>query len=96
MTIFNSLITFLQVVDLLVMMNSFLPKGGHILFVCVYPSKFGLKQMEEEVVRGPALFGSDDESDEDDESELDNEKLRQYEKARLRYKLVNVFECCFC
>lgn len=82
----------IKAVDLLVCMNSFLPKGGQILTVAVYPSEFGLKRMAEEAVRGPAIFGSDDESSEDDEDELENEKLRQYEKDRLRYYFA-VIEC---
>ncbi|KAH9316440.1 hypothetical protein KI387_025067, partial [Taxus chinensis] len=82
----------IKAVDLIVMMNSFLPKGGRILSIGVYPSEFGLKQMEEEAVRGPDLFGTDDDSDEDEETEIDNEKLRQYEKARLRYYYA-VIEC---
>jgi hypothetical protein len=82
----------IKAVDLLVCMNCFLPKGGQILTVAVYPSEFGLKRMAEEAVRGPALFGSDDESSEDDQDELENEKLRQYEKDRLRYYFA-VIEC---
>lgn len=82
----------IKAVDLLVCMNCFLPKGGQILTVTVYPSEFGLKRMAEEAVRGPALFGSDDESSEDDQDELENEKLRQYEKDRLRYYFA-VIEC---
>jgi hypothetical protein len=82
----------IKAVDLLVCMSCFLPKGGQILTVAVYPSKFGLKRMAEEAVRGPALFGSDDESSKDDQDELENEKLRQYEKDRLRYYFA-VIEC---
>lgn len=82
----------IKAVDLLVCMNCFLPKGGQILTVSVYPSEFGLKRMAEEAVRGPAIFGSEDESSEDDEDELENEKLRQYEKDRLRYYFA-VIEC---
>lgn len=82
----------IKAVDLLVCMNCFLPKGGQILTVSVYPSEFGLKRMAEEAVRGPAIFGSEDESSEDDEEELENEKLRQYEKDRLRYYFA-VIEC---
>lgn len=73
------------------LLSSFLPKGGQIKSVAVYPSEFGLKRMEEEAVHGPVgLFdeekgkgkNSDDEDEDDDE--IDNEKLRAYELSRLR------------
>ncbi|KAM7516100.1 hypothetical protein LguiA_005683 [Lonicera macranthoides] len=76
-----------KAVDLYVLLSSFLPKGGQILSVAVYPSEFGLKRMEEEAVHGPVGLFDDDEdknaSDEDDE--IDNGKLRAYELSRLRY-----------
>ncbi|PIA26756.1 hypothetical protein AQUCO_08900010v1 [Aquilegia coerulea] len=80
--------------DLYVVMSSFLPEGGEILSVSVYPSEFGLKRMEEEAVKGPVgLFDSDKEmSDDEDNDEIDNEKLRSYEKSRLRYYFA-VVEC---
>ncbi|GFS35810.1 hypothetical protein Acr_00g0042220 [Actinidia rufa] len=81
--------------DLYVLLSSFLPKGGHILSVAVYPSEFGLKRMEEEAVRGPVVLFDDDkehnESDVDD-GEIDNKKLRAYELSRLRYYYA-VVEC---
>ncbi|XP_042478201.1 pre-rRNA-processing protein ESF1 [Macadamia integrifolia] len=83
-----------KAVDLFVVLSSFLPKGGQILSVAVYPSEFGLKRMEEEAVRGPVdLFDSDKErSDDDEDDEIDDEKLRAYEKSRLRYYYA-VVEC---
>lgn len=82
----------LQAVDLYVLLTSFLPKGGQILSVSVYPSEFGLKRMEEEAVRGPVgLFDDedkhDDMEDDDDDDEIDPSKLRAYELSRLRYIL---------
>ncbi|KAF9618504.1 hypothetical protein IFM89_001905 [Coptis chinensis] len=76
-----------RAVDLYVVLSSFLPKGGQLLSVTVYPSEFGLKRMEEEAVKGPVgLFDSDDEkSDDGDNGEIDKEKLRAYELSRLRY-----------
>lgn len=80
-----------QATDLFVVLSSFLPKGGQILSVSVYPSEFGLQRMEEEAVRGPAaLFdgeeqnNGEDSDDDDDDDEIDNEKLRAYERSRLR------------
>nr|GLL26246.1 pre-rRNA-processing protein ESF1 [Ipomoea trifida] len=79
-----------KAVDLYVLLSSFLPKGGQIKSVAVYPSEFGLKRMEEEAVHGPVgLFdeekGKNKNSDDEDDDEIDNEKLRAYELSRLRY-----------
>ncbi|XWS41107.1 hypothetical protein CRYUN_Cryun17cG0052400 [Craigia yunnanensis] len=81
----EAFVTFM-VVDLYVMLSSFLPKDGHIMLVAVYPSEFGLRRMKEEEIHGPVgLFeGKHDENDEDGDDEIDNEKLRAYERSRLR------------
>lgn len=85
-----------KAVDLFMMLSSFLPKGGQIKSVAVYPSEFGLQRMKEEEIRGPAaLFDDekkDDNDEEDDDDEIDPEKLREYEKSRLRY-YYGVVEC---
>lgn len=83
-----------KAVDLYVLLSSFLPKGGQILSVTVYPSEFGMKRMEEEAVQGPVgLFDNDNENvNEDDDDEIDIEKLRAYELSRLRYYYA-VVEC---
>lgn len=69
-----------------VVLSSFLPKGGQILSVAVYPSEFGLQRMKEEELHGPiALFDDEEEkNDEDDDEDFDPEKLRAYEMSRLR------------
>lgn len=85
----------MQAVDLYVVLRSFLPKGGDILSVSVYPSDIGLQQMKEEEIHGPVgLFdgenknnendNSSDDDDNDDGDEIDNVKLRAYEKSRMR------------
>ncbi|KAH8508184.1 hypothetical protein H0E87_010350 [Populus deltoides] len=85
-----------RAVDLFVVLRSFLPKGGQILSVSVYPSEFGLQRMKEEEVRGPVgLFDDENEKsdeDDDDNDEIDHDKLRAYEKSRLRYYYA-VVEC---
>lgn len=87
-----------KAVDIFMMLRSFLPKGGQIKSVAVYPSEFGLKRMEEEAVRGPVALlddenKKDDEGvDDEDDHEIDPEKLRAYEKSRLRYYYA-VVEC---
>ncbi|XP_055804724.1 pre-rRNA-processing protein ESF1 [Solanum dulcamara] len=89
-----------KAVDLYMLLSSFLPRGGQIISVAVYPSDFGLKRMEEEAVHGPVgLFDEEkrkdedsDDNEEDDDDEMDNEKLRAYEMSRLRYYYA-VVEC---
>ncbi|KAI5054768.1 hypothetical protein GOP47_0029913 [Adiantum capillus-veneris] len=85
----------IRAVDILAVMNSFLPKGGQIVSVLVFPSEFGLQQMKEEEKRGPqALFQSEssDEDEEDADEGLNMERLRQYERDKLRYYYA-VVEC---
>ncbi|MCO5568864.1 hypothetical protein L7F22_022566 [Adiantum nelumboides] len=77
----------LRAVDLLAVMNSFLPKGGQILSVSVFPSEFGLQQMKEEEKRGPQKIFQSQSSDEDEEDAdegVNMERLRQYERDKLR------------
>lgn len=78
------------------MLSSFLPKGGQIVSVAVYPSEFGLKRMEEEELHGPiGLFDDENErSDDDGDNEIDEEKLRAYEKSHLR--CLNLFKFSDC
>ena len=78
-------------------LRSFLPKGGEIKSVAVYPSDFGIERMKQEEIHGPVgLFDdkdkeSDEESDDDDEEEeLINQKMRAYEKSRLRWLIMLV------
>lgn len=80
-----------RAVDLYVLLSSFLPKGGQIMSVAVYPSEFGLERMEEEAVHGPVGLFDDGEEDEQDD-EFDSKKLRAYELSRLRYYYA-VVEC---
>ncbi|KAL8473905.1 hypothetical protein ACS0TY_030679 [Phlomoides rotata] len=82
-----------RAVDLYVLLSSFLPKGGQVLSVSVYPSEFGAKRMAEEAVRGPVgLFDEEDKTDDGEDDEIDNNKLRSYELSRLRYYYA-VVEC---
>ncbi|KOX77846.1 ESF1 like protein [Melipona quadrifasciata] len=43
----------IRAVDLMVLFNSFLPTGGFIRSVTIYPSEFGLQRMKEEEIKGP-------------------------------------------
>ncbi|XP_016998640.2 uncharacterized protein [Drosophila takahashii] len=94
--------------DLMVMLSSFLPPGGSILSVKIYPSEFGKARMAEEEVHGPKelVEHKQDDSEEEEEKDLVQqndsdaeegedyhmEKLRQYQLNRLRYYYA-VVEC---
>ena len=78
----------IRAVDLMVLFSSFLPQGGHILSISIYPSEFGMKRMQEEEVRGPIELVDNNHADEDQDEESDAynmEKLRQYQLNRLKY-----------
>ncbi|XP_061390115.1 ESF1 homolog [Musca vetustissima] len=52
-----------RAVDLMVLFNSFLPRGGSILSIKIYPSQFGKERMKEEELHGPPeLVGLDKDS----------------------------------
>ncbi|GLV37118.1 uncharacterized protein CBL_02052 [Carabus blaptoides fortunei] len=82
----------MRATDLMVLFNSFLPSGGVINSVTIYPSDFGIQRMKEEEVKGPIELvdgknvkdGSDDEETEEG-SKYHMEKLRQYQLNRLKY-----------
>ncbi|KAL1459796.1 hypothetical protein WDU94_011750 [Cyamophila willieti] len=78
--------------DLMVLFNSFLPQGGSIESVSIYPSEFGKQRMAEEEVKGPLELVEHSEDSEDEEGEQSTEgsayhreKLRQYQLNRLKY-----------
>ncbi|CAH1997899.1 unnamed protein product [Acanthoscelides obtectus] len=79
----------IRAVDLMVLFNSFLPSGGVVKSVAIYPSEFGKTRMKEEEVKGPVeLVESKVEESEDENEEGSNfhmEKLRQYQLNRLKY-----------
>ncbi|XP_057654219.1 ESF1 homolog [Diorhabda carinulata] len=82
----------IRAVDLLVLFNSFLPPGGAVKSVAIYPSEFGKTRMKEEEVKGPIELveskSIDKENNDEDDEEGANyhmEKLRQYQLNRLKY-----------
>lgn len=74
-----------RAVDLMSTFSSFVPKGGNIKSVCIYPSNFGKEQMQKEEVEGPPkeLFRKKKDviSDSDLDEELDLSNKDDLEKA---------------
>lgn len=79
----------IRAVDMMVLFNSFLPQGGLIRSVTIYPSEFGMKRMQEEDVKGPIELVENNSSKHEEENEEGSkyhmEKLRQYQLNRLKY-----------
>lgn len=80
----------IKAVDILAVLQSFVPDGGSIVSVTVYPSDYGLEKMAEEKQSGPKQIwkstvegGKSDVSDED--GALDTARLRYYERSKLRW-----------
>lgn len=69
--------------DLMAVFSSFVPTGGRVLKVSVYPSEFGKERMEREETEGPPreIFASSGKKDNGDEEEVDSdeeeEKIKQ-------------------
>ncbi|KAK5865481.1 hypothetical protein PBY51_019748 [Eleginops maclovinus] len=80
--------------DLLALFNSFLPKGGAVLSVKIYPSEFGKQRLKAEETQGPLeLKALPDDSEDDNEEERGyREKMRDYQFKRLKY-FYAVVEC---
>lgn len=72
-----------RAVDLMATFSSFVPKGGLIKSVTIYPSEFGKEQMQKEEVEGPPreLFKKKKKDDSDSDEELDLEDAKDLEKA---------------
>uniref|UniRef100_A0A3B5LXU0 ESF1, nucleolar pre-rRNA processing protein, homolog (S. cerevisiae) n=1 Tax=Xiphophorus couchianus TaxID=32473 RepID=A0A3B5LXU0_9TELE len=77
--------------DLLALFSSFVPKGGAVLSVKIFPSEFGKERLKVEETQGPPeLKVLPDDSE--NETEEDREKLRDYQFKRLKY-FYAVVEC---
>jgi hypothetical protein len=82
----------IKAVDILAVLQSFVPDGGSIVSVTVYPSDYGLEKMAEEKNSGPkqiwksTIDEDGSESDlSDEDGALDAAKLRYYERSKLRW-----------
>lgn len=90
----------IKAADIMVLLSSFLPPGGIIYKITIYPSEYGLKRMQEEEVRGPielteqgeADSGLSDDGGNEEGSTYHMEKLRRYQLNRLKYYYA-VVEC---
>ncbi|XP_065257143.1 ESF1 homolog [Emys orbicularis] len=81
----------LKAKDLLALLNSFIPKGGVIFSVKIYPSEFGKQRLKEEELQGPVELLSLPE-DATEKDWIYREKLRDYQFKRLKY-FYAVVEC---
>lgn len=75
----------IRAADLMVVVSSFLPAGGRLLKVSVYPSEFGKERIEREEMEGPpkeifaqraGVEDSDEERSSEEESEQDDEDIK--------------------
>lgn len=79
--------------DLMAVFSSFLPPGGSIHKVSVYPSEFGRERMEREEMEGPPkeIFASkkkDEESDLDDSESGSEEIDEEEEEEKIKQSIV--------
>ncbi|ALC49155.1 CG11417 [Drosophila busckii] len=63
--------------DLMVLFSSFLPPGGSVLSIKIYPSEFGKARMAEEDMHGPKELVMSQDKDSDDEDDEDDELVRE-------------------
>eukprot|EP01111_Echinosteliopsis_oligospora_P014649 TRINITY_DN5557_c0_g1_i1.p1 TRINITY_DN5557_c0_g1~~TRINITY_DN5557_c0_g1_i1.p1 ORF type:complete len:567 (+),score=214.77 TRINITY_DN5557_c0_g1_i1:42-1703(+) len=84
--------TFISAEDVLAVLQGFMPAGGVIQKVTVYPSDLGLQKMAEEEEHGPQEIWKDEEDEEGQGTALDEDKLRAHERQRLKYYYA-VVEC---
>ncbi|KAJ5123572.1 hypothetical protein N7448_009669 [Penicillium atrosanguineum] len=78
----------IRATDLMAVFSSFLPAGGRVMKVAVYPSEFGKERMEREEIEGPPkeIFASSKQDVIEDEDEgLDSEEEEeQIKKSMLK------------
>ncbi|CAD6222560.1 GSCOCG00001027001-RA-CDS [Cotesia congregata] len=82
----------IRAVDIMALVISFLPPGGLVKSVTIYPTEFGLERMKEEELKGPIeitedkkIEEEDDNNTDDEDSAIQKEKIRLYQLKRLQY-----------
>lgn len=63
--------------DLMVLLSSFLPPGGSVLSVKIYPSEYGKARMAEEDVHGPSELVGQNKAEDDSNLDSDEELVRE-------------------
>jgi NUC153 domain len=76
-----------RAVDILAVLQSFIPGEGRVNKVTIYPSEFGKVRIGKETVEGPSIF-----QDKKEDGEVDTVLLRKYQLERLRYYYA-IVEC---
>uniref|UniRef100_A0A0A1WVW5 ESF1 homolog n=1 Tax=Zeugodacus cucurbitae TaxID=28588 RepID=A0A0A1WVW5_ZEUCU len=95
----------IRAVDLMVLFSSFLPPGGSVLSVKIYPSEYGKERMREEDIHGPTELvglgkemngdkndGADSDSDDEElvkDQDSDAEEGDEYHMEKLRQYQLN-------
>ncbi|XP_017470870.1 PREDICTED: ESF1 homolog [Rhagoletis zephyria] len=73
----------IRAVDLMVLFSSFLPPGGSVLSVTIYPSEFGKERMQQEEIHGPAeLVGLGNDINNEKNTNFDNESDEEIVKEQ--------------
>lgn len=73
--------------DLMAVFSSFVPTGGRVQRVSVYPSEFGKERMEQEEIEGPPreIFASNREKEDDfEEEEAESDEEEQIKQSMLK------------
>ncbi|ORY65331.1 uncharacterized protein BCR38DRAFT_484769 [Pseudomassariella vexata] len=86
----------IRAIDLMALFASFVPKGGKIERISIYPSEFGKERMQREELEGPpkeifkkgALSDEEPEHDSEDDSEDDDEEDEEDEEANIKKDLI--------
>uniref|UniRef100_A0A336LQA1 CSON000550 protein n=1 Tax=Culicoides sonorensis TaxID=179676 RepID=A0A336LQA1_CULSO len=88
----------IRAVDIMVLCNSFLPPGGIVKKVSIYPSEFGKERLKEEEITGPKELiesskpvnsDSDDENQSDIEAKEEDADEAEYQREKLREYQLN-------
>lgn len=81
----------IHALDILAVMQSFIPTTSDetIKSVKIYPSEFGKERIQQEAIKGPAVF---DKPGTEDSDEVNPAALRNYQLERLRYYYA-IIEC---